>query len=90
MDETLPHDDHNDDHGQHDGTDDYNEVENLSFQSGHASFGRVGHLCNLSKDCRVASGDNNSNATAGHTMRALKTDTSCLKIIVIGAINRTR
>lgn len=85
----LPDDDHNYDHSEHDGTDDDYKVDNLPLKRSKASLWCVSHLRNLSKHGGIARGDDYPHTTTRYAVSSLHANTSCLKVVVVGAIDST-
>lgn len=82
-DECSPYDDDDYDHGDHDGADDHDEIEDFLFESRHSLLWLVGELCDFAKDGVVARGDDDACARSGDAVSALEANASGLEIVVI-------
>lgn len=85
----LPDNDHNYNHSEHNGTDDDDKVDNLPLKRSEASLWCVGHLRNLSKHGGITRGDDYAHTTTRYAVSSLHANASCLKVVVVGAIDGT-
>jgi len=86
----CPDDDDNENHCEHDGTDDDYEVEDFFLQGRQSIFGLVGHLGDTTEDGLVTSRNNNTQSSTRYTMSALETNATCLEVVRVCIFNCPR
>jgi len=82
----IPNDEDNDDHCEHYGANNDDEVQDFSLQRSQAALRSVRHLRDLAKDGIVSCGNNNTHAAARYTVCSLKTNALRLQVVVVRAV----